>query len=81
MERATFCFRTAPAPEALVAASDDVIVAAILSVVDDAAVDVPGVEVIGAEAILTVTGVVDAGAGLGLVVNDDGADLMQKMLL
>ena len=31
--------------------------------------------------ILTVTEVVDAGAGLGLAVNDDGADLMQKMLL
>ena len=52
---------------ALVAAgSEDVIVAA----VDDlAAVDVPGVEVVGAEANLgpdtAVTGVVDAGTGLG----------------
>ena len=80
MERATFCFRTASAPEvALVAAgSEDVIVAA----VDDlAAVDVPGVEVVGAEANLgpdtAVTGVVDAGARLGVVVDDDdGAGLV-----
>ena len=51
------------------AASDDVIVAAILSVDDLAAVDVPGIEVVGAEANLdpdtAVTGVVDADAGLG----------------
>ena len=58
------------------AGSEDVIVAA----VDDlAAVDVPGVEVEGAEANLdpdtAVTGVVDAGAGLDVVVDDDGAGL------
>ena len=69
MERATFCFRTAPDPEALVAASVAVFVADILSVDDLAAVDVPGIEVVGAEANLdpdtAVTGVVDADAGLG----------------
>ena len=82
MERATFCFRTAPDPEALVAASVDVIVADVLSVDDLAAVDVPGVEVVEAEESLdpdtAVTGVVDAGAGLGLVVDDDGAGLVAE---
>ena len=53
----------------------------ILSVdVDDlAAVDVPGVEIVGAEASLdpdtAVTRVVDAGVGLGVVVDDDGVGL------
>ena len=81
MERATFCFRTAPDPEALVAASVAVFVADILSVDDLAAVDVPGVEFVEAEEgrdpDTAVTGVVDAGAGagLGLVVDDDGAGL------
>ena len=48
--------------------------------VDDlAAVDVPGVEIVGAEASLdpdtAVTRVVDAGVGLGVVVDDDGVGL------
>ena len=82
MERATFCFRTAPDPEALVAASVDVIVADVLSVDDLAAVDVPGIEVVEAEESLdldtAVTGVVDAGAGLVLVVDDDVTGLVAE---
>ena len=46
---------------------------------DLAAVDVPGVEIVGAEASLdpdtAVTRVVDAGVGLGVVVDDDGVGL------
>ena len=46
---------------------------------DLAAVDVPGVESVGAEASLdpdtAVTRVVDAGVGLGVVVDDDGVGL------